>query len=54
LLFIVRAFFDDTITIAVWTGFHVPDLCTVFRARPYKRGDRPGTGWSRLRSLLCA
>jgi hypothetical protein len=23
LLFIVRAFFNDTITIAVWTGFHV-------------------------------
>jgi hypothetical protein len=23
LLFIVRAFFDDTITVAVWTGFHV-------------------------------
>jgi len=22
LLFIVRAFFDDTITVAVWTGFH--------------------------------
>jgi hypothetical protein len=21
--FIVRAFFDDTITVAVWTGFHV-------------------------------
>jgi len=23
LLFIVGAFFDDTITVAVWTGFHV-------------------------------
>jgi hypothetical protein len=23
LLFIVSAFFDDTITIAVWAGFHV-------------------------------
>jgi hypothetical protein len=23
LSFIVRAFFDDTITVAVWTGFHV-------------------------------
>jgi hypothetical protein len=23
LLFIVRAFFDDTVTVAVWTGFHV-------------------------------
>ena len=23
LLFIVRAFFSDTITVAVWTGFHV-------------------------------
>jgi hypothetical protein len=22
-LFIVRAFFNDTITVAVWTGFHV-------------------------------
>ena len=22
LLFIVRAFFNDTITVAVWTGFH--------------------------------
>ena len=27
LLFIVRAFFNDTITVAVWTGFHVrPNL----------------------------
>jgi hypothetical protein len=24
LLFIVRTFFDDTITVAVWTGFHCP------------------------------
>jgi hypothetical protein len=23
LLFIVRAFFTDTITVAIWTGFHV-------------------------------
>jgi len=23
LLLIVRAFFNDTITVAVWTGFHV-------------------------------
>jgi hypothetical protein len=23
LLFIIRAFFNDTITVAVWTGFHV-------------------------------
>jgi hypothetical protein len=23
LLFIVRAFFNDTVTVAVWTGFHV-------------------------------
>jgi hypothetical protein len=23
LLFIVRAFFNDTITVAVWTGFHL-------------------------------
>jgi hypothetical protein len=23
LLFIVRAFFNDTITVAVWTGFHM-------------------------------
>jgi hypothetical protein len=23
LLFIARAFFNDTITVAVWTGFHV-------------------------------
>ena len=23
LLFVVRAFFNDTITVAVWTGFHV-------------------------------
>jgi hypothetical protein len=22
-LFIIRAFFNDTITVAVWTGFHV-------------------------------
>jgi hypothetical protein len=25
LLFIVRAFFDDTIAVAVWTGFHFAD-----------------------------
>jgi hypothetical protein len=23
LVFIVRAFFNDTVTVAVWTGFHV-------------------------------
>jgi hypothetical protein len=27
LLFIIRAFFNDTITVAVWTGFHV---CTLW------------------------
>ena len=26
LLFIVRAFFNDAITVAVWTGFHVVPL----------------------------
>jgi len=27
LLFIVRAFFNDPITVAVWTGFHVLTGC---------------------------
>ena len=33
LLFIVRAFFNDTITVAVWTGFHV----RLMRTLPYPR-----------------
>jgi hypothetical protein len=28
LLFIVRAFFNDPITVAVWTGFHVLTGCS--------------------------
>ena len=32
--FIVRAFFDDTITIAVRTGFHVEDATTPPRLYP--------------------
>jgi hypothetical protein len=34
LLFIVRAFFNDTITVAVWTGFHVTPIlaCAQFSA----------------------
>jgi hypothetical protein len=36
-LLIVRAFFDNTITVAVWTVFHVPNLCAVVRARPHER-----------------
>ena len=27
LLFIVRAFFNDTVTVAVWTGFHACPGC---------------------------
>jgi hypothetical protein len=27
LLFIVRAFFNDPITVAIWTGFHVLTGC---------------------------
>ena len=34
LLFIVRAFFNDTITVAVWTGFHVEDATTPPRLYP--------------------
>jgi hypothetical protein len=34
LLFIVRAFFDDTITVAVWTGFHVR-LCACYHTPPW-------------------
>jgi hypothetical protein len=27
LLFIVRTFFNDTVTVAVWTSFHLPPSC---------------------------
>src|SRR5262245_13532729 len=37
--FIVRAFFNDTITVAVWTGFHV----RLMRMLP-----QPSNGWVRL------
>jgi hypothetical protein len=36
--FIVRAFFDDTITVAVWTGFHgfaSWDACPYRKSNPY-------------------
>jgi hypothetical protein len=33
LLFIVRAFFNDTITVAVWTGFHVRLLAILPHSR---------------------
>jgi hypothetical protein len=37
LLFIVRALFDDTITVAVWTGFHVRLLGMLLHPRDYIR-----------------
>jgi hypothetical protein len=32
LLFIVRAFFNDTITVAVWTGFQAEHCATSYLA----------------------
>jgi hypothetical protein len=37
LLFIVRAFFNDTITVAVWTGFHVHLIGMLPQPRDYIR-----------------
>ena len=37
LLFIVRAFFNDTITVAVWTGFHVRLMGMLSQLRDYIR-----------------
>ena len=37
LLFIVRAFFNDTITVAVWTGFHVRLMGMLPQPRDYIR-----------------
>ena len=37
LLFIVRAFFNDTITVAVWTGFHVRLMGMLPHPRDYIR-----------------
>ena len=37
LLFIVRAFFNDTITVAVWTGFHVRLMGMLPHPRTYIR-----------------
>ena len=37
LLFIVRAFFNDTITVAVWTGFHVRLMGMLSHTRDYIR-----------------
>ena len=62
LLFIVRAFFDDTITVAVWTGFHVrlmgmlsqprDYICWCFAdpARPHDVRFPPESGHSEARS----
>jgi hypothetical protein len=38
LLFIVGAFFNDTITIAVWTGFHVRLMGMLSHTHDYIRG----------------
>ena len=38
LLFIVRAFFNDTVTVAVWTGFHV---CASWGMLPHLRDLYP-------------
>ena len=37
LLFIVRAFFNDTVTVAIWTGFHVRLMERPTTARDYIR-----------------
>ena len=37
LLFIVRAFFNDTVTVAIWTGFHVRLMGGATTARNYIR-----------------
>jgi hypothetical protein len=37
LLFIVRAFFNDTITVVVWTGFHVRLTGMLSQLRDYIR-----------------
>jgi hypothetical protein len=37
LLLIVRAFFNDTITVAVWTGFHVRLMGILSHTRDYIR-----------------
>jgi hypothetical protein len=37
LLFIVCAFFNDTITVAVWTGFHVRLMEMLSHTRDYIR-----------------
>jgi hypothetical protein len=37
LLFIVRAFFNDTITVAVWTDFHVRLMGMLSHTRDYIR-----------------
>ena len=39
LLFIVRAFFNDTITVAVWTGFHVRLMGMLPQPRDYIRSS---------------
>ena len=38
LLFIVRTFFNDTITVAVWTGFHVRLMRMLSHTHDYIRG----------------
>jgi hypothetical protein len=37
LLFIVRAFFNDTVTVTIWTGFHVRLMGMLPRPRDYIR-----------------
>ena len=37
LLFIVRAFFNDTVTVAIWTGFHVRLMGMLPHPRDYIR-----------------
>jgi hypothetical protein len=45
LLFSVRAFFNDTITVAVWTGFHVRFM----RMLPHPSNGRAAMGGMMIR-----
>jgi len=50
LLFIVRAFFNDTITVAVWTGFHV----RLMRMLPHPSNWRAAIGSMMQMAVLFA
>jgi hypothetical protein len=60
LLFIVRAFFNDTVTVAVWTGFHVCASWGCYLIRQWQRRsgksspDEFVTFWKNGRRVLAA